>query len=280
MNHRTLVSGLDELEAPRWRDGKLYFSEMGPERAVMAVDRTGRLERVAQVPGTPVGLGFLPDGRMLVVSRDERRLYCLADGVLSVYADIGALTAYRSNDMVVSSSGNAYVSNWGFDCLSPDATPRPAEIVLVTPDRQARVAADWLGFPNGMVITPDGKTLVVAESVAARLTAFDIGADGELENRRVWAQFDDRGFGALDWARVVPDGICMDGAGAIWMASPTKNEVLRVLDGGEITHRVQTEKLPLACILGEGEFANELHVLCCTLGAHGDGRIDVFDLLG
>jgi sugar lactone lactonase YvrE len=206
---------------------------------VLAVDAAGRTEPICEVPGQPSGLGWLPDGRMLVVSMTDRRLLRLDPGGLTEVADLSRLASFHCNDMVVDKRGFAYVGNFGFDLIAR-ADFHAAEIVLVTPDGQARVVAGELAFPNGTVITPDGKTLIVGESAGARLTAFDIQADGSLSRRRSWAEI----------APVVPDGICLDAESCIWVASPTTSEVVRVREGGEILSRIPVETNAYACMLG------------------------------
>ena len=171
-----------------------------------------------------------------------RKLLVLDDDKLSEFSDLSHLASYHCNDMVTDALGRSYVGNFGFD-LHSGSESRNAELVLVEPDGNARVAADDLAFPNGTVITPDGKTLIVGESMRARLSAFDIADDGGLSNRRVWAQLD----GAI------PDGICLDEAGGIWVASPVSNEALRVLEGGEVTDRITVENQAYACMLGGAE---------------------------
>jgi len=235
---RVLLDGILFPEGPRWREGKLWFSDMHAHR-VMTVDLAGRAEVVVEVPNQPSGLGWLPDGRLLVVSMTDRRLLRLDPGGLTVAADLSALASFHCNDMVVDDRGRAYVGNFGFD-LHAEAPFRPAELVLVPPDGPPRVVADDLAFPNGCVITPDGRTLVVGESGGTRLTAFTIAADGSLGERRVWALLES----------AVPDGICLDAEGAIWVASPVGNEVLRVQEGGTVLDRVQVSTIPFACMLG------------------------------
>lgn len=235
---RTLVEGLVFAEGPRWHDGKLWFSDQHAHR-VMTVDLKGNTETIVEVPGQPSGLGWLPDGRLLVVSMTDRRLLRLDGRRLTLVANLKQLASFHCNDMVVDSQGRAYVGNFGFD-LDAGKPFKPSEIVLVTPDGDARVVADNLAFPNGTVITPDGHTLVVAETLAQRLTAFDIRPDGSLKRRRIWAQLD----------QVTPDGICLDAENAIWIASPVGSEVLRVCQGGKVTHRVKIKTPPFACMLG------------------------------
>jgi sugar lactone lactonase YvrE len=251
MTTRTSVL-LDDLtfpEGPRWRDGKLWFSDMH-DGVVRSVDPEGRSEVVVKVAGDPSGLGWLPDGRLLVVSMRDRRLLRLDDGGLSEVADLSGLASFHCNDMVVDAVGRAYIGNFGYD-LHGAGERRNAEIILVTPDGDARVVADDLAFPNGTVITSDGGTLIVGETMGLRLTAFDIEADGSLSGRRTWAQLD----------RILPDGICLDAEGAIWVASPVSSAVVRVAPGGEVTHRIPLETQSFACMLG-GPERRTLHV--CT----------------
>ena len=274
---KILLDGLAFPEGPRWKDGKLWFSDMRTKQ-VMAVDLDGNVETIVEVQGKPSGLGWLPDGRLLVVSMTDRRLLRQdADGLVEV-VDLSELASFDCNDMVVDQQGRAYIGNFGYAFADPSATPKLAELVLVTPDGEARVVADEISCPNGIVITPDGRTLITAEMFAARLTAFDIEPDGSLTRRRIWAQFDDRGFETpLDTKRTLPDGICLDAEGAIWVASPTGSaEVLRVLEGGQVTHRVKVETLPFATMLG-GPDGKTLFVCTSILGESHltSGRIEI-----
>ena len=268
-----LLDGLGFPEGPRWHDGKLWFSDMSMCR-VMTVELEGTAETVVEVPEQPSGLGWLPDNRLLVVSMKDRRLLRLdPDGLVEV-ADLRKFASSHCNDMVVDQQGRAYIGNFGFDIEDPDAPLKHAELILVTPDGAARVVADEMVFPNVCVITPDGGTLIVAESFASRLTAFSIESDGSLTGRRVWAQFDDLGF-IMSEERISPDGICLDAEGAIWIASPESAEVLRVREGGEITHRFTVETQPFAVMLG-GPDRRTLFV-CTTLLSEvdsGRGRIE------
>lgn len=268
---RVLLDGLVFPEGPRWRDGRLFFSDMHAMR-VMTVDTAGRSEVIVEVPNCPSGLGWLPDGRMLVVSMNDRKLLRLDPGGLREVADLSDLATFHCNDMVVDAQGRAYVGNFGFDFASGQAMV-PAVLALVSPDGTVRIAAENLEFPNGTVITPDGKTLIIGETFGARLTAFDVLPDGRLTNRRVWAQLD----GA------VPDGICLDAEGAVWVASPLSSEVLRVRQGGEVTRRIAVDTQAIACMLG-GEDRRTLFVLTagsvepekCKLEKRG--RIEVVDV--
>ena len=235
----TLVSGLCFGEGPRWRNDRLYFSDMHGN-TVYAVDTSGNLDTIAQLKDDePSGLGWLPDGRMLIVSMRNRKLLVMDGTGLTDFADLSDIATYHCNDMVTDLEGRSYVGNFGYD-LHNNAAFQKAALMLVHPDGKTELAADDLAFPNGTVITPDGKTLIVGESFGARLTAFDIQPDGSLVNRREWAKMD----GA------VPDGICLDEAGGIWVASPVSNEVLRIIEGGEVTDRVKIENQAYACMLG------------------------------
>ena len=235
---KTLIDGLAFPEGPRWHGGKLVFSDMHACQ-VMAVDMAGKSSVICEVPTQPSGLGWLPDGRMLVVSMTDRKLLRLDPDGLKTVADLSKLAPFHCNDMVVDSKGRAYVGNFGFD-LHANEQPRETTLIMVSPNGDARIVAENMAFPNGAVITPDGRTLVVGESFGRRLTAFDIGADGLLSNRRVWA----------DLGKNVPDGIGLDAEGAIWVASPTSSEVIRVRQGGEVTERITVETDAFACILG------------------------------
>ena len=235
------LDGFAFLEGPRWHDGRLWVSDMH-DHVVLAIDESGAREEVLRLETRPSGLGWLPDGRLLVVSMTDRRLMRLDPDGLKVHADLGDLASWHCNDMVVDARGRAYVGNFGFD-LDARAEPCTATLALVHPDGRVEAAADELAFPNGAVISPDGRTLIVGESFGGCLTAFRITDDGALRDRRVWARLE----GA------VPDGICLDADGAVWVASPVSNEVLRVREGGEVTHRVPTGQAAIACMLGGGD---------------------------
>jgi sugar lactone lactonase YvrE len=234
------VKGLAFPESPRWHDEALWFSDFYTRR-VSRVGPDGRIESVCEVPGQPSGLGWLPDGRLLVVSMNERRLLRLDGGELTPVAELAAFAPGPCNDMLVDARGRAYIGNFGFD-LQARAAFAPTDLVMVAPDGTVRVVARDMHFPNGTVLTPDGRTLIVAESYGQRLTAFDVASDGSLARRRVWAQLEGRGVG--------PDGICLDEEGAIWLASPVSREVLRVREGGAIAERLATDGQAVACMLG------------------------------
>lgn len=263
-----LAQGLCFPEGPRWRDGKLWCSDMHAGE-VVTVDADGSVTPVLEVANAPSGLGWLPNGDLLVVSMTDRRLLAWDGAALRTHAELWDLAGFHLNDMVVDAAGRAYVGNFGFD-LHAQKKPKPAEVILVEPDGAARVAADDMLFPNGTVIAPDGSELIVAESWGARLTAFDVDAEGNLANRRVWATLADGG---------VPDGICLDEAGGIWVASPATNECLRLIEGGKVTHRVSTDQGAFACMLG----GTTLHILTCsssdpdTCRKKRTGRIEVVE---
>ncbi len=270
----TLVPVLDGLafaEGPRWHDGRLWFSDMHAH-VVQALDpSTGDLATIVDVPGRPSGLGWRPDGTLLVVSMTDRRLLALVDGSLTEVADLTSVATFDCNDMVVDRTGNAYVGNFGFDLHDPEADHCTTTLVLVTVDGGVRVVADDLFFPNGAIITRDGSTLIVGESFGGCLTAFDIEPDGSLSGRREWARVNGS----------VPDGICLDAEGAIWMASPISNRVLRLAEGGEVLDEIRTsdERQAFACMLG-GPAGTTLFV-CTAIDSdpescrrHRSGRIE------
>ncbi len=254
MNMKTtvLVDNLRFPEGPRWHDGKLWCCDFFTQRIVQ-VDGQGVVSTVVELADTPTSVGWTVDGKLLVVSAFERRLLRLEKEGLVEIADLSELVSSPCNDMVIDRQGRAYIGNMGYDFGDDAATPQPGPILLVTAEGQGRIVAEGLAFPNGMVITPDGQTLIVAESHAARLSAFTIEADGSLSQRRAWAQFEDHGDYGAHEGQIVPDGICLDGEGALWIASPNTGEVLRVREGGEIVQRILLDTVPLACMLGGRE---------------------------
>ena len=221
------------------------------------------------MPQRPSGLGWTPKGELLVVSMLDRRVLRFDGKALHLYADLAALAGGLCNDMVVDAKGRAYVGNFGYDRHN-DAPPRNTRIIRVDPDGRAASVGDEIHFPNGMVITPDGRALVVAETFAHRLGAFDVGADGALANYRV--------FAALDG--VYPDGICLDAEGAVWVTDARGHDVLRVLPGGRIAQSVNTgERRSYACMLG-GPDRRTLFVITNTnsgpaMAEKTDGRIEI-----
>jgi sugar lactone lactonase YvrE len=234
---QVLLTGLAFPESPRWRDGRLWVSDWGANE-VIAVDLDGQREVVARVPSFPMCIDHLPDGRLLIVDSSQRRLLRQeSDGSLVTHADLAALGDKPWNDIVVDGRGYAYVNNIAFDF--PDGQFAPGFVALVTPDGSARQVADGLAFPNGMAITPDNATLIVAESYGQKLTAFDIAADGTLSGRRTWAAVDDH-----------PDGICLDAEGAVWYGDVGNRRCVRVREGGEILQVVDLDRGCFACVLG------------------------------
>jgi len=236
-----LMEGIVLGESPRWHDGRLWFSDWGAHQ-VIALGPGGGHEVVATVPSIPMCIDFLPDGRLLIVDSARRRLLRREpDGSLVQHADLSGVSQKPWNDIVADDRGNAYVNTIGFDF--PGGEFAPGLIVLATPDGNVREVADSLAFPNGMAITPDGGTLVVAESYGNRLTAYDIRSNGSLVGRRVWA----------DTPGDHPDGICMDADGAVWYADVGNRHCVRVREGGEVLATVGWDRGAFACALSRGE---------------------------
>lgn len=248
-----LTSGHGLVESPRWHDGRLWFADWLAGE-IIAVDRDDHVELVARHRSLPLCFDFLPDGRPLLVSGPEEALLELRpDGSTSTYADLSQLSQYGCNDIVIDGRGNAYVNNGNFDfAAGPPAGDRaPGFVALVRPDGSATVVADDLAFPNGMAVTPDNATLIVAESYRNRLTAFAINADGTLGERRVWAEL---GSG-------VPDGICIDADSAVWFADVPNQWCRRVREGGDVLDTVQLDRGGFACILGGGPGEPRLYIV-------------------
>lgn len=226
---QVLLAGLGLGESPRWHCGRLWFCNWGLQQ-VIAVDLAGNSEVIVQVPTTlPFCIDWLPDGRLLVVSGQERLLLRLEnDGSLVTHVDLSSLTEQPLNEIVVDGRGNIYV-NGG-----------PGIIILITPDGSSRQVVNGIAFPNGMAITPDNSTLIIAESFGKKLTAFDIASDGNLENRRLWA---DLGMG-------VPDGICLDAENAVWYADVPNKRCVRVAEGGHALQTIPVDRGCFSCALG------------------------------
>ena len=279
----TFVEGLYFGEGPRWHDGALWLSDFF-QYAVLRVRLDGHVEKIVDVPNRPSGLGWLPDGRLLVVSMTDRKVMRLDSDGLKVHADLSSIATWHCNDMIVDDRGRAYVGNFGFDldtflaengveAALADPGPPRAVIARVDPDGSVHVAAEELKFPNGCVLTPDGRTMIVAETLGLRLTAFDVAPDGTLSNRRVWAP-----TGA-----VAPDGICLDAEGAIWVSNPLGTEIIRVAHGGEVLDRVATSQPSFACMLGGTDRTTLFVVTAPTSVAHeaagaSRGRIERIDV--
>ena len=235
---RMLLTGLGYGESPRWHDGRLWFSNWGMQE-VVAVDLQGRSEVQFRVPSFPFSIDWLPDGRLLVTSGREGTLRQREpDGSVATYCDLTSL-ADGWNEIVVDGRGHAYVNGGGFDLLAGEKFA-PGIVALVTPDGSARQVADAIAFPNGMAVTPDNSTLIVAESYGRKLTAFDIAGDGGLSGRRVWADLRDG----------VPDGICVDAEGAVWYADVPNKRCVRVREGGEVLQAIGLDRGCFACMLG------------------------------
>jgi len=251
---KTLISGLSFTECPRWHDGRLYFSDFYTQR-VFAVALNGTIETIAEVPGQPSGLGFLPDGRMLIVSmRDRKIMRREFDASLVEHADLSDLAHWHLNDMLVDHHGRAWVGNFGFDLMG-GAKVTNTNLISVDQQGRATVAAGGLGFPNGMALTPNGNTLIVAETTMNRLSAFEV-TSGMVGERRTWAAFGDPPSSTqladlLSQVDVAPDGICLDAEGAVWVADAKNGRCIRVAEGGDILEELKTGGLGVfACMLG------------------------------
>jgi sugar lactone lactonase YvrE len=237
---QTLLTGLVFGEQPRWHEDRLWFSDWGTQE-VIAVDLEGNSEHILKGTSFPLCVDWLPDGHLLVVSaRDGLLLRREPDGSLATYADLNTVSdPPAGNELVVDGRGNAYINGGGFNLMA-DEEFAPGIVALVTPDGSARQVADGLAFPNGIAVMPDGSTLIVAESYAKRLIAFDIASDGSLTNRRVWADLQDG----------IPDGICIDAENAVWYADVPNKRCLRVREGGEVLQAVELDRGCFACALG------------------------------
>jgi len=232
----TLLSDLVLVESPRWHDDRLVFSDWGAGE-VIALDLAGKHAVILRVDAIPICLDRLRDARLLVVA-GQQLLVRQADGTVSTYADLDAISTKPWNDIVSDGRGNTYMNNIGFDF--PQGEFAPGLIALANTDGTVRQVADGLAFPNGMAVTPDNSTLIVAESYAGVLTAYDIDADGGLSGRRVWA----------DLQGAAPDGICIDLEGAVWFAEVPGRRCVRVGEGGEILQTIASELGCFACTLG------------------------------
>lgn len=251
-----LMEGIVFGESPRWREGQVWFSDWGANQ-VIALGADGSPRVVAAVPSFPMCIDFLPDGRLLVVDSARRRLLRREpDGSLVQHADLSVISDKPWNDIVVDDQGNAYVNSIGFDF--PGGEFAPGLVVLVTPEGRVSQVAGDLAFPNGMAISPDGATLVVAESYANQLTAYNIGSDKGLSGRRVWA--------ATPGDH--PDGICLDAEDAAWYADVANQRCVRVREGGEVLAEVILDRGAYACVLSRGE-SPRLFVVCQARSAPG-----------
>lgn len=276
MSVELLTDGLHFGEGPRWHQGKLWFSDFF-DHAVKTVDLAGTVETKLSVAGRPSGLGWLPDGRMLIVSMTDRLLLRLESDALVVHADLSDIATFHCNDMVVDGVGRAYVGNFGFDLDAAETSGdfagalsayEGATIARVDPDGTIHSAVTGMRFPNGSVITPDGRTMIVAESMARRLSAFDVAADGALSNQRVWA----------DTGSYIPDGICLDDEGAVWVADAGGPHCVRIREGGDVLEIVDTEQRCFACMLGGDDgrtlfMITAAYSLATEASVHRSGKI-------
>jgi sugar lactone lactonase YvrE len=251
---KTLMTGIALGESPRWHDGRLWFADWVAQELI-ALDLEGNSEVIANVRSLPFSIDWLPDGPMLITS-GRQLLRLEPDGSLVTHVDLSGLSQYGWNEIVVDGRGNTYVNNICFDFMA-GAEFAPGIIALVTPDGSIRQVADGIAFPNGMVVTPDNSTLIVAESFAGRLSAFDVEADGGLANRRVWAELGEGG-----------DGICIDAEGAVW--SPVPKGCVRVREGGEVLQTIELDRFCFACMLGGADGRT-----LCMLAADWSGTENV-----
>jgi sugar lactone lactonase YvrE len=239
---QTMMTGIAFGESPRWHDGRLWLADWGAQQIIsLRPDGSSEIMLRVDFPSFPMSFDWLPDGRLVVVSaRRGALLHAEPDGSLAAHADLSSLAPLEHpwNEIVVDGRGNVYVNNQGF--VFPGGEFRPGMIALLTPDGSLRQVADGIAFPNGMAVTPDNSTLICAESYGKRLTAFDIGADGSLSGRRVWADLGDG----------VPDGICLDDEGAAWYADVPNQRCVRVREGGEVLQTISLDRGCFACMLG------------------------------
>jgi sugar lactone lactonase YvrE len=269
---KTLISGRRFLENPRWHDGRFWVSDLYSYE-VLCVTPGGKTEVVAEVPGQPSGLGWLPDGRLIVVSMTDRKLLRLEpSGKLVVHADLSDLTPWWLSDIVVDSrTGNAYLGPVGFDVMVDHPVVESTNIFHIAPNGKVTAYGSDIVLPNGHAISPDGKTLVLSECFGRQMTAFDMHEDGSLTNQRVWASFgghqkihDLEEFAAS--GVTVPDGICFDAEGALWIADAYNGRAIRVREGGEIVDEIKHDKIVPAVALGGPD--GKTLFLCAALSAN------------
>jgi sugar lactone lactonase YvrE len=238
----TLLTCLAFGESPRWHNGRLWFADWGAQE-IIALNLEGKSEVIVKVsfPSFPMCFDWLPNGQLLIVSsRDGLLLRMESGSSLVTHADLSSLSkkGFPWNEIVIDGRGNAYINNQGFDF--PGGEFAPGTIALLTPDGTTRQVADGIAFPNGMAVTPDNKTLIIAESYGKKLTALDIAADGSLSNQRVWADLGDG----------VPDGICIDAENAVWYGDVPNKRCVRVREGGEVLQTIDLDRGCFACMLG------------------------------
>ena len=256
------TTGLKFTESPRWYNDKLWFLDIHDKR-IKTVDLSGSVTTVLELPFLPNAFGLNPEGNFVVGDAFQRRIHRMEGTALKQVADISNITNFCLSDGIVDSQGRLYVGDIGYNFVDPAAKPvETCVIVLVGPEGSASVVADNLYFPNGMVITPDGRTLIVGETLGNRLTVFDIQKDGSLSNRRLWAQLP---------SSVSPDGICLDAEGGVWCANPEgEDSVVRVCKGGEITDRISVTSHAYAVMLGGPQ---RRHLFISTSGSHDPAEI-------
>jgi sugar lactone lactonase YvrE len=265
---QTLLTGLGFGESPRWHEDRLWFSNWGREE-IIAAGPGGDSEVIFRVPTTlPFSIDWLPDGRLLVVSGPEGLLLRRErDGSLATHTDLCSICQHGCNEIVVDGRGNAYVNGGTFD--PPGQKTASGVIAIVKPDGSARQVADDIAFPNGMAVTPDNSTLIIAESHGKKLTAFDITDDGGLSRQRVWADLGDG----------VPDGICIDADGAVWYGDVPNKRCVRVREGGEVLQTVNLDRGCFACMLGGADgktlfmVAAEWHGFAKMMDGLGSGQL-------
>ena len=256
------TTGLKFTESPRWHNDRLWFIDIHDKR-IKTVDLSGSVATVLELPFIPNAFGLDPEGTVVVGDVFQRRILRMEGTALKQVADISDFTNFCLSDGIVDAQGRMYVGDIGYNFVDPAAKPvETCVIVAVGPDGRASVVADKLYFPNGMVITPDGRALIVGETLGHRLTAFDIQEDGSLGNRRVWAQLP---------SSVSPDGICLDAEGGVWCANPEgEDSVVRVREGGEITDRIRVATHAYAVMLGGPQ---RRHLFISTSGSHDPAEI-------
>jgi sugar lactone lactonase YvrE len=237
---RVLLEGVAFPESPRWHDGRLWFSDWVAHQ-VIALDPDGGHEVVTEVDAFPFSIDWLPDGPMLITA-GRQVLRMESDGSPVTHADLSGLSEFGWNEIVIDPRGNTFLNGPGFDLMG-GGEPAPGIVALLRPDDSSEVVADGIQFPNGMAITPDGSTLIVADSYGKELTGFTIAQDGTLSDRRAWANLGDG----------VPDGICLDADGAVWYADVPNRRCVRVAEGGEVLQTVEHDRGCFACMLGGAE---------------------------
>jgi sugar lactone lactonase YvrE len=282
MNATIIAEGIGWPEGLRWHDGKLWFSDVYGSRKVHTLDSTGQVNSILYVPGSPSGLGWTPNGDLLVVSMDDCKLLRLASGVQSptMVCDLSRL-ARATNDMAVMPDGTAYIGDNGF--LFGQEEPAQGRMIKVSPDGQASIVAEGMCMPNGIAITPDCDQLIVAETFGSRHSRFVIAENGDLGPRETFHAFDELGWvtemDRLMQRPAAPDGICLNADGAVWVGNPLRPEVLCVSSDGEVVDRVELSQTGIACMLG-GPERRTLYVATGTMAdmAGSQGKIEACEV--